>query len=282
LAGGSLAGNDSSIASSSFASALACDSRGGDFRGSFIPAAPWRDFGEECPTCTSFTPWRGPPTLIGQRDQGGEDSTVRHPNARQIYGVMKCTILPRLKPFNSLASFFCNSKRLAGRQHMGSDARGLEVQRPASHEVADRRFARVIDAELGWFRSSPLSTHKGSIRMVDPPSRGRAVWTVKVAPFTLTPKFERHFRRAQAARSAAPDQLRRGDLSDLGGFVCDLSGPPAAVGVLDGGSLAGNDSSSSSSSLSSGFDCGLVRGDFRGSFIPASPWGSPCFHQFKL
>jgi hypothetical protein len=105
---------------------------------------------------------------------------------------------------------------------------------------------------------------------------------VKVAPFTVTPKFERHFRSAQAARSARPDQLRRGDMSDFGGFVCDLSGPPAAVGVLDGGSLAGNDSSSSSSSLSSGFDCGLVRGDFRGSFIPASPWGSPCFHQFKL
>jgi hypothetical protein len=103
---------------------------------------------------------------------------------------------------------------------------------------------------------------------------------MKVAHFTLTPKFERLFRSVQASRSQpAPDQLRRGDLSGLGGFVCDLSGPPAAVGVLDGGSLAGNDSSSSSSSLSSGFDCGLVGGDFRGSFIPASPWGSPCSYQ---
>ena len=105
---------------------------------------------------------------------------------------------------------------------------------------------------------------------------------MKVAPFTLTPKFERPSVARKQRDRPAPYQLRRGDLSDLGGFVCDLSGPPAAVGVLDGGSLAGNDSSSSSSSLSSGFDCGLVGGDFRGSFIPASPWGSPCFHQFKL
>jgi hypothetical protein len=79
-----------------------------------------------------------------------------------------------------------------------------------------------------------------------------------------------------------PLQPRRGDLSGLGGFVCDLSGPPAAVGVLDGGSLAGNDSSSSSSSLSSGFDCGLVGGDFRGSFIPASPWGPRALIGLKL
>jgi hypothetical protein len=93
-------------------------------------------------------------------------------------------------------------------------------------------------------------------------------------------EVERLFRSAQALRSRpAPDQPRRCDLSALGGFVCDLSGPPAAVGVLDGGSLAGKDSSSSSSSLSSGFDCGLVGGDFRGSFIPASPRVSPCSHR---
>jgi len=66
-------------------------------------------------------------------------------------------------------------------------------------------------------------------------------------------------------------QLRRGDLPGLGGFVFDLSGPPAEVGVLEGGSLAGNDSSSSSSSLSSAFDCGLLGGDFRGSFMPNAP-----------
>jgi acylphosphatase len=78
--------------------------------------------------------------------------------------------------------------------------------------------------------------------------------------------------RAEAnANGAAADQPRRGDFTGLAGFVCDRSGPPAAVGVLDGGSLAGNDSSSSSSSLSSGFDCGLLDGDLRGSFIPAAP-----------
>jgi hypothetical protein len=41
LAGGSLAGKDSSSSSSSFSSDLAGDFRGGDFCGSFIPAAPW-------------------------------------------------------------------------------------------------------------------------------------------------------------------------------------------------------------------------------------------------
>ena len=78
---------------------------------------------------------------------------------------------------------------------------------------------------------------------------------------------------AEGARTPAPRlQPRRGGLSALGGFVRDRSGPPADVGVLAGGSLAGKDSSSSSSSLSSGFDCGLLAADFRGSFIPASPW----------
>jgi hypothetical protein len=72
------------------------------------------------------------------------------------------------------------------------------------------------------------------------------------------------------------DQPCRGDLSDLRGLDSDRSGPPAAVGVLDGGSLAGKDSSNSSSSLSSGFDCILLGGDFLGSFIAASPWSSPC------
>ena len=97
---------------------------------------------------------------------------------------------------------------------------------------------------------------------------------MKIAPFRVTPKTRSNAcpSRASCAIAAAPDQPRHVDLSGLGGFVCDLSGPPAAVGVLDGGSLAGKDSSSSSSSLSSGFDCGLLGGDFRGSFIPASPW----------
>ena len=153
---------------------------------------------------------------------------------------------------------------------MDSDARGLEVQRPASHEVADRRFARVIGAELGWFRSSPLSTHKdGRPTFAREGCLDAEGCALHVDAEVRTPTS---VARKQRDRPA-PDQLRRGDLSDLGGFVCDLSGPPAAVGVLDGGSLAGNDSSSSSSSLSSGFDCGSVRGDFRGSFIPASPWG---------
>src|ERR1700727_2338924 len=83
---------------------------------------------------------------------------------------------------------------------------------------------------------------------------------------------QRH--NAEAARTgAAADQPRRGGLSGLGCFFCRRSGPPAAVGVLDGGSLAGKDSSSSSSSFSSGFDRDLLGGDFRGSFIPAAPWG---------
>ena len=122
--------------------------------------------------------------------------------------------------------------------------------------------------------------------VIDQPSRisRRAPWTVKIAPLTLTPKMRSNAcpSRASCAIAAAPDQPRRVDLSDLGDFVCDLSGPPAAVGVLDGGSLAGKDSSSSSSSLSSGFDCGLLGGDFRGSFIPASPWRCPSLRSAPL
>jgi hypothetical protein len=41
LAGGSLAGKDSSSPSSSFSSDFVGDFRGGDFCGSFILAAPW-------------------------------------------------------------------------------------------------------------------------------------------------------------------------------------------------------------------------------------------------
>jgi hypothetical protein len=97
---------------------------------------------------------------------------------------------------------------------------------------------------------------------------------VKTAPLSLPPKTRlKACRSAQGARSRpAPDHPRRGGLSGLGCFVCDRSGPPVAVGELAGGSLAGKDSSSSSSSLSSGFGCDLLGADFRGSFIPASPW----------
>jgi hypothetical protein len=139
------------------------------------------------------------------------------------------------------------------------------VQGPATRDVADRRFARAIDAEVccsGRARCRPM-------KMIDMscPSR-RPSEPVDRAPYVGSEEVERLFSSPQAPRSPpAPDQPRPGDLSGLGDFVCDLSGPPAAVGVLDGGSLAGNDSSSSSSSLSSGFDCGLVGGDFRGSFI---------------
>ena len=58
------------------------------------------------------------------------------------------------------------------------------------------------------------------MRMIDPPSRisGRALWTVKTAPLSLTPKTRlKACRGAQAARSRpAPDQPRRGRLSGLG------------------------------------------------------------------
>ena len=106
------------------------------------------------------------------------------------------------------------------------------------------------------------------MRVIGLPSRisGRAFLDGEHCAFHVDAEdeSERLFRGAQAARSRpAPDQPRRGGLSDLGGFVCDLSGPPAAVGVLDGGSLAGKDSSSSSSSFSSGFDCGLIGDDSR-------------------
>jgi hypothetical protein len=111
--------------------------------------------------------------------------------------------------------------------------------------------------------------------MIDPPSRISGKGSLDgedcASQFDAEDEVERLFRSAQAARSRpAPDQPRRGGLSGSG-CSGDRSGPPAAVGVLEGGSLAGKDSSSSSSSLSSGFDCVLLGGDFRGS-IPASPW----------
>ena len=112
--------------------------------------------------------------------------------------------------------------------------------------------------------------------MIDPPSRISGKGSLDgedcASQFDAEDEVERLFRSAQAARSRpAPDQPRRGGLSGSG-CSGDRSGPPAAVGVLEGGSLAGKDSSSSSSSLSSGFDCVLLGADFRGSFIPASPW----------
>jgi hypothetical protein len=170
----------------------------------------------------------------------------------------------RLKLFNRLGSFFCNSRRLRRAKIHGVGFPPLEIQR---RRCGSPWLARCRSPLL---RSSPLSTHEDGRPTV-------SFWTVKSR---AEDEVERLFRSEQAARSRpASDQPRRGDLSGSGGFICDLSGPPAAVGVLDGGSLAGNDSSSSSSSFSSGFDCGLVGGDFRGSFIPASPWGSPCSHR---
>jgi hypothetical protein len=209
---------------------------------------------------------------------------VRPPESRGKSTVSRSArFCARLKLFNRLGSLFCNSTRLAGRQHIGPDSRPLEVQRPAPREVADRRFARMIDAEVrcsGRARFRPM-------KVIGLPSRisGRAFLDGEHCAFHVDAEdeSERLFRGAQAARSRpAPDQPRRGGLSDLGGFVCDLSGPPAAVGVLDGGSLAGKDSSSSSSSFSSGFDCGLIGDDFRGSLIPASPWVPRALIGLKL
>jgi hypothetical protein len=54
-------------------------------------------------------------------------------------------------------------------------------------------------------------------------------------------------------------------------FVFDRSGPPTEVGVLAGGSLAGNDSSISSSSFSSAALRGARDGFFAGSFMSIAP-----------
>jgi hypothetical protein len=60
-------------------------------------------------------------------------------------------------------------------------------------------------------------------------------------------------------------------LPGAGRFV--RAGPPAEVGVLAGGSLAGKDASSSSSSFSSASARDFRGGVFRGSFIRRLRWG---------
>jgi hypothetical protein len=111
------------------------------------------------------------------------------------------------------------------------------------------------------------------MRMIDPPSRlsGRALWTVKTAPFTLTPKT-----RSNACSVARKQRDRGPPRINPVAAAYRARDAPATVRVrrrrLAGGSLAGKDSSSSSSSFSSGFGCDSLGADFRGSFIPAAPW----------
>jgi hypothetical protein len=93
LDGGSLAGNDSSNSSSSFCSALDRGMLGGGLRGSFIAASPWR----------------GPASEDWDRtDNARRRSEV--PGSRRSTATAGARFCTRLKVFNGLGSFFCNSK----------------------------------------------------------------------------------------------------------------------------------------------------------------------------